>query len=192
MSHLAERISELVDGRLGPQASDEAHAHLARCLVCREMVEAERLTKARLSALEVPDVSADLLGRLLAVGGAPGVAAEAAASDVARDAGLRPLDAGPSGSRRPGGAGAVMRPGSRSSGRLSRRPGRARLAAAMAGSFGVLGAGVFALSLASPTANTAITPSANLVAARHVVTMSGLPILTLLPGWRLPQDTPGR
>jgi anti-sigma factor RsiW len=183
VSHLAERISELVDGRLAPEATEQAHAHLAGCPTCREMVEAERLTKARLSALEAPALSAELLGRLLAVGGA---------SDVVRDLDVPALDAGPAGSRRPARRGAALRPSARSSGRLSRRPGRARLAAAMAGSFGVLGAGVFALSVASPTANAAMTPTANLVVARHVVTMSGLPILNLLPGWRVAPNAPGR
>ncbi len=212
MSHLGERVSDLVDGRLEPQAAELAHAHMVACESCRQLVEAERLTKSRLTALPAPQPGPPLLARLLEV---PRLAADpdprvvAARSDELPDRELAvpsphkpgppaavaagpvtqvPLDAGPSGSRRPG---YRTRPGSphatapARSGRLSRRPARVRLAAAVAGSVGAVSAGLLGLSVLSPTANAAVVPTLDMLAARHVVTMSGLPILNIAPAWRM-------
>lgn len=231
MSHLESRISDLVDARLGAAEAEAAHAHLGVCASCREMVEAERLTKARLSALAGPAPSGDFMARLLAV---PALAADVAepldddpaaprdepmvtvgpatgdrvghdrpvaARPAPWDTAVRP-DAGPPGSRRPaasrpGGvpdtAAAAVRPVlGRRRARLSRRPGRTRFAATVAGSMGVLGAGVFALSVVSPSVNAAMTPQANLSMARTVITMTGLPIVNALPGRWLGGTAPGR
>lgn len=204
MSHLDERISDLIDGRLSAAETETAHAHLARCSGCHEMVEAERLTKARLAALQDPAPSLALTAQLLAVGGqatapptVPHLPSVLAAAGVPA-AGVRPVDAGPSGSRRPEpgttpGSRSGTRPGTRPGApRLSRRPGRVRAAAVMAGSLGVLGVGLFGASVVSPAANTSLAPSANLSVARSVVTMTGLPILNLLPGWRVAHGGSGR
>ncbi len=72
MTHLGDRVTDLVDGQLGPEATERAHAHLARCMPCREAVEAERLMKSRLASLPAPPPSGDLVGRLLAIGAAVG------------------------------------------------------------------------------------------------------------------------
>lgn len=72
MNHLGDKVSALVDGQLPIEATERAHAHLAHCRDCRDAVEAERLMKARLSCLPAPEPGADLLGRLLALGGPSG------------------------------------------------------------------------------------------------------------------------
>ncbi len=72
MTHLGERISDLVDGQLPAEAAERAYAHLASCYGCRDQVEAERLMKARLAALALPSPRDDLVQRLLAMGGPAG------------------------------------------------------------------------------------------------------------------------
>lgn len=72
MSHLGDRVSSLVDGQLPMEAVERAHSHLANCRDCRDAVEAERLMKARLSCLPAPEPAADLVGRLLTMGGPSG------------------------------------------------------------------------------------------------------------------------
>ena len=72
MTHLGDRAAAFVDGQLSPESAERTTAHLATCRPCRDLVELERLTKARLSALCGPEPAADLVGRLLAMGGPAG------------------------------------------------------------------------------------------------------------------------
>lgn len=72
MAHLGDRVTALVDGQLPAEAVERAHAHLAHCRPCREAVETERLMKARLATLRGPEPGADLMQRLLAMGGPNG------------------------------------------------------------------------------------------------------------------------
>jgi anti-sigma factor RsiW len=72
VTHLGDRAAAFVDGQLTPESAERATAHLAACRPCRDLVELERLTKARLSALCGPEPGADLVGRLLAMGGPAG------------------------------------------------------------------------------------------------------------------------
>jgi anti-sigma factor RsiW len=72
VSHLGDRAAALVDGQLSPDAAERATAHLAACRPCRDLVELERLTKIRLASLQGPAPTADLVGRLLAMGGPAG------------------------------------------------------------------------------------------------------------------------
>jgi len=72
VTHLGERVSDLVDGQLPPEAAERAFAHLASCQGCRDQVEAERLMKARLAALALPTPREDLVQKLLAMGGPAG------------------------------------------------------------------------------------------------------------------------
>lgn len=72
MSHLAARVTTLVDGQLSIEAAERAHVHLAGCRDCRDVVEAERLIKGRLSVLADPQPGVDLMNRLLAMGGPSG------------------------------------------------------------------------------------------------------------------------
>lgn len=73
--HLGERVTALVDGELSHDARDRALAHLASCPHCRAAVDAERLTKGRVAALDAsgmaPGPSPELMARLRAVGHAP-------------------------------------------------------------------------------------------------------------------------
>lgn len=202
MSHLGERVTDLVDGRLDGPATDEVHAHLAGCPSCRQLVETERLTKERLGALDGPDLPDDLTARLLAV---PRQEAEPASptapAATARSAPSAPSGGSvpsapsgtPGGSRRPGRAprGPVAASGPGRS-RLSGRPQRARMAAAVAGSLGVVSAGLLGLSVVSPAANAALVPSVNLLVARDVVAMTAFPMLNLTPPWRTAAGAAGR
>jgi hypothetical protein len=72
VSHLGDRAAAFVDGQLTPESAERATAHLAACRPCRDLVELERLTKARLSALSGPEPTAAFVGRLLAMGGPAG------------------------------------------------------------------------------------------------------------------------
>jgi len=72
MSHLGDKVTALVDGQLSIEATERAHGHLAGCRECRDVVEAERLMKARLSVLCGPEPGADLVSRLLSMGGPAG------------------------------------------------------------------------------------------------------------------------
>jgi hypothetical protein len=72
VTHLGDRAAAFVDGQLTPESAERATAHLAACRPCRDLVELERLTKARLSALCGPEPGADLVSRLLAMGGPAG------------------------------------------------------------------------------------------------------------------------
>jgi anti-sigma factor RsiW len=72
VSHLGDRAAAFVDGQLTPESAERATAHLASCRACRDLVELERLTKVRLATLAGPAPSADLVGRLLAMGGPSG------------------------------------------------------------------------------------------------------------------------
>jgi hypothetical protein len=72
VTHLGDRAAALVDGQLTPEAVDRATMHLTSCRPCRDLVELERLTKARLAALVGPEPTPDLVGRLLAMGGPAG------------------------------------------------------------------------------------------------------------------------
>jgi hypothetical protein len=72
VSHLGDRAAAFVDGQLSPEAAERATAHLAACRPCRDLVGLERLTKIRLAGLQGPAPTADLVGRLLAMGGPAG------------------------------------------------------------------------------------------------------------------------
>ena len=72
MSHLGDRAGALVDGQLGAAESERAHAHLAQCRPCRDEVAAVQAVKALVSALDGPAPGADLVGRLLSLGGPQG------------------------------------------------------------------------------------------------------------------------
>jgi len=72
VSHLGDRAAAFVDGQLSPDAVERTTAHLAACRPCRDLVELERLTKVRLATLQGPAPTADLVGRLLAMGGPAG------------------------------------------------------------------------------------------------------------------------
>ncbi|HEY6795186.1 MAG TPA: zf-HC2 domain-containing protein [Kineosporiaceae bacterium] len=152
MTHLGGRVSALLDGQLSLEATERAMVHLVGCRDCRDAVEIERLTKARLVALSGPAPSGELVGRLLALGGphgplpprpgyvpgsprpktvavaAPAPARAAAVRELVRAASVRPP------MRRPG-----TGPGRAATG--SPRYRRARLAGAVLGALGVVGVG---------------------------------------------------
>lgn len=72
MSHLGDKAGALVDGQLGAAETERAHAHLAQCRPCRDEVAAAQAVKALVSALDGPAPGADLVGRLLSLGGPQG------------------------------------------------------------------------------------------------------------------------
>ncbi|MEU8121745.1 zf-HC2 domain-containing protein [Spirillospora sp. NPDC049024] len=64
MSCLGERLTALVDGELGDEERERAHAHLARCADCRDEADQLRKLKGRLRGLSEPP-AADGTGDLL-------------------------------------------------------------------------------------------------------------------------------
>ncbi|WP_369056585.1 anti-sigma factor family protein [Kineococcus terrestris] len=136
--HLGARVSTLVDGRLAPDAHARAQEHLRGCCECAEAVDAERLVRDRLASLPAPPLSQDLLTRLLDIGGPAGPLPprDGAIAQPARPVvGVAPPSRADA--VRPGrGAGSSSPPARRRG--LRRRP----LAAALVGTFSLLGAGL--------------------------------------------------
>jgi len=162
VSHLGDRVTALVDGQLPIDATERAHAHLANCRGCRDAVEVERLTKARLSCLAGPAPDADLIGRLLALGG-PAGPLPPRSGHVPGSPRPRPLPlppGRPAGARPPARAWPAMpvtgpgRATPRPSAPVGSRRRRARLAGAVLGALGVVGAGVGGLVVGAPVART--------------------------------------
>lgn len=72
MSHLGDRVTDLVDGRLSPDAAERAVAHLAGCPDCRAEVAAERAVRNRLATAAAPAPPDGLVDRLVRLGGPTG------------------------------------------------------------------------------------------------------------------------
>ena len=64
---LSHDIADLVDGRLGPMATEQAHAHLAACAKCRTAVIAQREAAARLRSMRDAAPAPDFMRRLSAI-----------------------------------------------------------------------------------------------------------------------------
>ncbi len=206
MSHLDDdQLHDWIDARLEASKHASVLEHLASCDRCRAATESQRLVKHRLAALTQPEPSDTLMARLLSLPETD--AALNAGSALGAGAGARVVrpgtaagSLGPGGSRRPTGAPSVEvgrarlteRPTGRRAGRLTRRPQRLRLASGAAASLGLVSAALFGLSVISPGANATVTPTMNMVTARHVITMSGLPIVNIGPTWRMVRDATGR
>jgi len=96
--HLGDRVSALVDGQLGPAATERALAHVTGCPRCAADLAAARAARRVLSDAGDVRPAGDLTARLLALGG-PG-APDGARGD-GRTAPRRPLDpfVPPSGAR---------------------------------------------------------------------------------------------
>ena len=71
--HLGEHGAALVDGELSHRERERALGHVAGCVDCRTLLDAERAVKARLGALPAPEPAARLLAALggMATGGFP-------------------------------------------------------------------------------------------------------------------------
>ena len=162
MTHLGDRVTTLVDGQLSVEATERAHVHLAGCRDCREVAEAERLIKGKLATLSDPEPGIDLMGRLLAMGGPSGPlpprAGHVPGSPRSASPRWQPVAVA---SGRPSGRQATRpdRPPARPISRVSVRRRRARLAGAVLGALGVVGAGVGGLAMGPPPA--AVSGSVN-------------------------------
>jgi hypothetical protein len=193
VTHLGDRVTDLVDGQLPPEATETAHAHLAGCMPCREAVEAERLMKARLCSLGAPAPSGDLVARLLAVGGAEAAAADeeaaARAGRVVRPAGGsvpgRPLSSRPAGAR-PGGRPDAGRPGARAV-RRSRR-----LTAAVIGALSLAGVGTVGLSFSAGLSPATVLPPVATFVVERTATTRDIPFVTVPAGWLGEDDSSDR
>jgi anti-sigma factor RsiW len=65
--HLGSRLGALVDGELAHDDRDRALAHLAGCVQCRTLVDAERRLKGQLTAMAMPEPSARLMAALFQI-----------------------------------------------------------------------------------------------------------------------------
>lgn len=168
MSHLGDRAAAFVDGQLTPESAERATAHLAACRPCRDLVELERLTKARLASLQGPAPTADLVGRLLAMGGPAGplpprpghvpgmprvrTVPVRASAGVPAPAGVQRSALGLGPGRRP----AATRPAGRPA-VLGQR--RTRLAAAVIGALSVMSVGVAGVSVGAASSGASPGPA---------------------------------
>lgn len=154
-AHLGETAAALVDGELDHAARERAQAHLAHCAECRAEVDAQRRLKdrLRLTAVDVPPVSADLTDRLLALAAVPHSA---------------PARLGPT---RPGGRPVSVRPVGRP---------RRRRRAAVGGAVVVLGLGAaFALggTRAAAPRPAPVDPGSTVFVVDHATTSGEVPLL---------------
>lgn len=135
--HLGDRVSALVDGQLGPAATERALAHVTGCARCATDLAAARAARRVLSDVDDVRPAGDLTARLLALGGAG--LPDAGRTDPGRTAPRRPMDpfVPPSGAR----AAAVADPGASLAGLLGGGRGLLGQGAGVLGSRGVLGSG---------------------------------------------------
>lgn len=68
-AHLGDRVSAIVDGQLGPAATERALAHVACCARCAADLAAARSARRVLSDVDDVRPAGDLTARLLALGG---------------------------------------------------------------------------------------------------------------------------
>ncbi len=221
MSHLGERVTALVDGQLPPDVAERAFAHTAGCRPCREALELERLTKARLGAL--PDLAPgpELIATLLVLGGPDGPLPPRAGRlpERARTAGDQRVDQGrlvgavaaatisaraaQGGGLRPSGvprtAGLTDGP-RRSLGPVDRprtlrgtpvRRGR-RAAVALLGVVGLAGVGMIGM-LGEPSANgPTVVPPVDSFVMQHAATTRDLPFAGTLIDWSVKVEPTSR
>lgn len=67
LQHPLDKLSAAVDGELDHDSRDKVLSHLVSCDSCRSEVEAQRKLRARLTAVEAPEPSLDLMQRLMGV-----------------------------------------------------------------------------------------------------------------------------
>ncbi len=67
LQHPLDKLSAVVDGALDHDSRDKVLSHLVGCDTCRSEVDAQRRLKARLTAVESPEPSDDLMQRLMGV-----------------------------------------------------------------------------------------------------------------------------
>ncbi|MFI7588500.1 anti-sigma factor family protein [Spongisporangium articulatum] len=187
LSHLGERATELVDGRLSAAEAERATIHLASCRECRDAVELERLTKQSLSRLadpaREPVPSAAFMLQLVAMGG-PGEAVKEqalpapAADTFVFDAGMAPPMA-------PVPVAAYDLPVQRQ--RVRPRP---RLVAAMVAAACVVGAGaaVGGVASGSSAARPNVVPPVDTFVAEHGATAATLPFTDQSVVWGAPTN----
>jgi hypothetical protein len=188
-------VTALVDGQLSAEAVERAHIHLAGCRACRDLVEAERASKALLGALDGPEPGAELVGRLLGLGGPAGPLRPRSAHvpGTPRPATLALPASAPS--RRP----VRTRPGNYPAPRATRtRPGpvapsgpgrgrpvrrRARLAVAVVGALSVVGVGVTAFGVVAVSSAPAVVPPVDSFIADQGNTVEETPFTQVTAGW---------
>lgn len=68
-AHLGDRVSAIVDGQLGPAATERALAHVACCARCAADLASARSARRLLSGVDDVRPEGDLTARLLALGG---------------------------------------------------------------------------------------------------------------------------
>jgi hypothetical protein len=172
VTHLGDRLTAFVDGELDHIARDKALVHLTRCEQCRAVAEAERRTKLRLSAGQVPDEPPALAARLLAI-----AAAEPSVGPP-----------GPSGAAMPGGRPGSDRPAGRA--RDDRRPPnmpgspaarrRAPRVIALTGGFfsvgGLAFGAAFMLGGSGDPGAPPLQPPVTTFTVQHVVTSNDMPL----------------
>lgn len=183
--HLGARVTPLVDGRLAADVAARAHEHARACSECSQAVESERLLRARVQSLGIPEVSADLMTRLIGIGGPSGPLPprDGRMSQPARPVvGIAPPSRGDLATR--AGAG---RPAGRPLGRSRRRP----VAVGLAGTFSLLGAGIVGVlvlggglqggSTPAPVAELRTTPSASSTLPGGSPSVSATPLVWSAP-----------
>lgn len=143
--HLGTWVSALVDGQLGPAATERALAHVAACPACASELAVARQARRMLAVVDDVEPAPDLTARLLALGALP-----------PSGRGLGPERPGERKLVVPLGLSAYSSPARALSGDLTarRRPGVRVVLASLAGA-GTVAMGLFFLGDPSPVVPTA-------------------------------------
>jgi hypothetical protein len=215
MSHLGERVTALVDGELSAVESERAYSHAAGCRPCRDEIEAERLTKARLRAMPDCGPSADLMSSLFSMA-APGGPVRPRESHMPGMPWAAPVSIGPSalpvggpvpvaaavalplaraaaapaGSRRPVGRAEPARPLGRTETNRGWLTGRSasqrRLAMALIGAVGAVGVGAVSVGAGSATSSAPqVRPAVDNLVVQHAATTANLPFSSTGNTWQV-------
>ncbi|ONI71909.1 hypothetical protein BWI15_17485 [Kribbella sp. ALI-6-A] len=171
VQHPLDKLSAAVDGELDHDSRDRVLSHLVCCDSCRAEVEAQRRLKARMSALEAPEPSTDLMQRLM---GVPSFSPEP--REEVRPVLTPSVALSPQRSAFPAARTGATRPAARTATRSRRRAGVLGAAGSAAAVASLLGT---AFVLGDPARGTeqppVLTPPVASFSADHAATVGGSP-----------------
>ena len=169
LQHPLDKLSAVVDGALDHDSRDKVLSHLVSCDSCRAEVDAQRRLKARMAALESPDLSTDLMQRLI------GVSSFSPEPREEIRPVLTPVTLFPQRSAFPAGRSGGTRPGTSRTPRSRRRTGVLGAAGSAAAVASLLGTAFVVGDPARSEQPPALQPPVASFSSDHASTTSGAP-----------------
>lgn len=169
LQHPLDKLSAVVDGALDHDSRDRVLSHLVSCDSCRAEVDGQRRLKARMAALESPDLSTDLMQRLM------GVSSFSPEPREEIRPVLTPVSLFPQRSAFPAGRSGGTRPGTSRTQRSRRRTGVLGAAGSAAAVASLLGTAFVVGDPARSEQPPALQPPVASFSSDHASTTSGAP-----------------